>query len=215
MTFDLTAHMNAMSRSVRNLERDGKPAKAVVASCVYQTDIADMWDAITTADRLKRWFSPVSGDLKLGGRFHVEHNASGTITLCEPQKRIEATWEFGGGVSWIEISLTPDGDGTRLELQHIAPIDPHWANFGPGAVGVGWDLGLMGLARHIDNPAAEKPPEGDQSWMATQEAKDFIRGSSDGWGEAAIGAGEAREQALTAAESTRKFYTGEAGPPGA
>ncbi len=29
MTFDLTAHMKAISRTVRNLERDGKPAKAV------------------------------------------------------------------------------------------------------------------------------------------------------------------------------------------
>ena len=32
-------------------------------------------------------------------------------------------------------------------------------------------------------------------------------------GELAIAAGESREQALTAAESTRQFYTGEAPPP--
>jgi hypothetical protein len=41
----------------------------------------------------------------------------------------------------------------------------------------------------------------------------MIRSASDGWGAAAIKAGENREHALAAAEATRKFYTGEAPPP--
>ena len=36
---------------------------------------------------------------------------------------------------------SPTG-GTRLELEHIAHVDDErWAEFGPGAVGIGWDLG--------------------------------------------------------------------------
>lgn len=213
MTFDLTAHVNAMARSVRNLERDGKPAKAVVASCVFDTDVADLWDAVTTPDRLRRWFSPVSGDLKLGGRFQVENNAGGTIIECEPQRRIAATWEFGGGMSWITITLTPEGDRTRLELEHVAPIDPHWDQFGPGAVGVGWDLGFMGLARHLAEPTISLPQEATATWHTTDEARTFIRAASDGWGKAAIQAGESGDAALKAAEATRQFYTGE--PPSA
>lgn len=213
MTFDLATHLGAMTREVRNLERDGKPAKAVIASRVYATDPADLWDALTSPPRLKRWFAPVSGELELGGRFHVENNASGTITACEPNRRIEGTWEFAGAVSWIAITLLPDGDGTRLELQHIAHIDPHWDMFGPGAVGVGWDLGFMGLARHLAEPDAAVAKEAEEGWFATDEAKAFIRSCSDGWGEAAIRAGENRDHALAAAEATRKFYTGEAPPP--
>jgi uncharacterized protein YndB with AHSA1/START domain len=213
MTFDLTAHVNAMSRSVRNLERDGKPAKAVVASCVYDTDVADLWDAVTNPERLRRWFSPVTGDLKLGGRFQVENNAGGTITACEPQQKIAGTWEFAGAVSWITITLAPDGDGARLELEHVAHIDPHWDMFGPGAVGVGWDLGFMGLARHLAEPTANLPQESEEGWHLLPESKQFIRTASDGWGQAAIAAGESREHALTAAEQTRQFYTGEAPPP--
>ena len=213
MTFDLTAHVNAMSRSVRNLERDGKPAKAVVASCVYNTDVTDLWDAVTNPDRLRRWFSPVTGELKLGGRFHVENNASGTITTCEPQRKIAGTWEFAGTTSWITITLAPDADGARLELEHVAHIDPHWDMFGPGAVGVGWDLGFMGLARHLAEPNANLPQEAEEGWHLLPESKQFIRTASDGWGQAAIAAGESREHALTAAESTRQFYTGEAPPP--
>ena len=178
MTFDLTAHMNAMTRVVKNLERDGKPAKAVLASCIYETDAADLWDALTNKERLPRWFSSVSGDFELGGRFHVENNASGTITECVPNQKIAATWEFGGGVSWITVTLMPEGDKTRLELEHVAHVDPHWERFGPGAVGVGWDLGFMGLGRHIAEPSAAKPPEADEGWFATAEAKNFIRGSS-------------------------------------
>lgn len=213
MPFTLAAHLGAMSRTVENLERDGKPAKAVIASRVFDTDAADLWDALISPARLKRWFAPVSGELKLGGHYHVEGNASGTITACEPEKHVALTWEFGGGISWVEITLRPEADGTSLELRHIAHIDPHWDMFGPGAVGVGWDLGFMGLARHIAEPDAERPAEAEEGWMATDEAKAMIRSASDGWGAAAIAAGENREHALAAAEATRKFYTGEAPPP--
>lgn len=212
MTFDLAAHLGAMTRTVKNLERDGKPAKAVIASRVYDTDAADLWNALTDQKRLPRWFAKVDGDLKLGGRFHVENNASGTITACEPNKHVAGTWEFMGGTSWIEISLTPEAGGTRLELTHTAPIDPHWDRFGPGAVGVGWDLGFMGLARHLAEPEAAVAMEAVEGWFGSPEANDMIGSASDGWGAAAIAAGENRDHALAAAESTRKFYTGEASP---
>lgn len=213
MTFDLTAHMNAMTRIVRDLERDGQPHKAVVASCVYDTDVADLWEALTDADRLKRWFAPVSGELRHGGRFNVENNASGTITECEPHKCFAATWEFGGGVSWITVTVSPDGNGARLELEHVAPLSPHWDQFGPGAVGVGRDLGFMGLARHLAEPSAAVPQEAVEGWFVSPEAKGFVRGTAEAWGEADIVAGENADQALARAETTRKFYSGELPPP--
>lgn len=213
MPFDLAARLRTTTRAVENLERDGKAAKAVVASCVYDTDAADLWDALTNGERLPRWFAPVSGELRLGGRFQVENNASGTITECVPERKIAATWEFAGAVSWIEVSLAPEGAGTRLELRHTAHIEPHWEKFGPGAVGVGWELGFLGLARHLVEPEAVLPLEAEQGWYATQEYKDLVRASSDGWGRAAIAAGEDRDHALAAAEATRQFFTGESPPP--
>ncbi len=213
MAFDLAAHLGAMTREVRNLERDGQPAKAVVASRVYDTDAADLWDALTRPERIKRWFSPVSGELKLGGQYKVEGNASGTILECERDRKIALTWEFAGAVSWVNVTLTPEAGGTRLELEHIAHLSPHWDQFGPGAVGVGWDLSFMGLSRHLAEPTADVPAETVEGWFGSQEAKDFIRSTSDDWGRAAIAAGEGREHALEAAEATRKFYSGEAAPP--
>jgi uncharacterized protein YndB with AHSA1/START domain len=213
MSFDLAAHFGTMTRTVENVERDGKPAKAVVASRVYDTDAADLWDALTKPERLKRWFTPVSGDLRLGGKYQLEGNAGGTITECVPEQRIAVTWEFGGGVSWVSVTLSPEGAGTRLELTHTAHIDPHWDQFGPGAVGVGWDLGFMGLARHLAEPEADLPQEAVAGWHETPEAKAFLGKASSDWGRAAIAAGEPEDKALAAAEATRRFYTGEMPPP--
>jgi uncharacterized protein YndB with AHSA1/START domain len=209
MSFDLAAHIGAMTRTVKNLERDGEPAKAVIASRVYDTTAADLWDALTNQKRLPRWFAPVTGDLKLGGKYQVEGNAGGTITECERDKKIAVTWEFMGGVSWVTITLSPAGKGTRLELEHVAPINVHWEKFGPGAVGVGWDLSFMGLARHLAEPAAEKPAEAAEGWFASDEAKNMIRTTSSDWGRADIDGGEVPENARARAELTRKFYSGE------
>ena len=210
MSFDLAAHVGATLRTVRNLERDGKPVKAVVASCIYDTDIADLWDALTSKERIERWLLPVSGELKLGGRYQFEGNAGGTITECVPQKKIGATWEFAGGVTWVTVTLTPEGERTRLELEHVAPIDPHWGQFGPGAVGVGWDLGLMGLALHVANPGAGKPPEAAPEWLGSPAGKNIVGLSVAGWRDADIAAGEDEIRARQAAKNTRKAYTGEA-----
>ena len=214
MPIDALAYAGAVVRNVKSVERDGKPAKAVIATATYATPIEDLWQAITTATRIKRWFLPISGDLRLDGRYQLEGNAGGTITACEPPRFFASTWEMGGQTSWVEVQLTPGGPGeTTLELTHIAIVDASfWPAYGPGAVGVGWDLGLFGLQRHIENPAAERPPEGAASWATSPEALQFYRIASTAWGKAAQADG--MDNAMQAAENTRKFYSGEAPPRG-
>jgi uncharacterized protein YndB with AHSA1/START domain len=208
VTTDPTTAFNAITREVRFGERDGKPTRVVVASRVYETTPDDLWDAITNAERLPRWFLPVSGDLKLGGRYQLQGNAGGTITRCDPPAHLGLTWEYGGQVSWVDVRLTAEKKGTRLELEHIAHVpDEFWAQYGPGAVGVGWDLGLTGLAAHITTGKAMDPAEG-MAWPGTPDGRHFVTGSSNGWGEASIGAGTDREAALGAARRTTAFYTG-------
>ena len=207
----LTSLIGAEFREVADRERDGKPVKVVVAARTYDTDADDLWDALTNAERIPRWFSPVTGDLKLGGRYQVEGNAGGTILRCEPPKLIDITWEFAGAMSWVVLTLAPDGRGTRLTLEHVFKSEDidgeHWQKFGPGAVGVGWDLSFLGLGLHLAS-GGEKPPENDPAWMATDEAKAFMSGSAEAWGEAHIASGEAPEVARRMAGLTAKFYTG-------
>jgi uncharacterized protein YndB with AHSA1/START domain len=209
MDSDIATRIGAVTREVRNGEREGRPARSVVASRTYDTTIDDVWEAISDPARLPRWFLPVSGDLRLGGRYQLEGNAGGTITQCEPPRHLAVTWEFGSAVSWLDVRLAEDsGGGTRLELEHEALLDDHWETYGPGAAGVGWDLALMGLTAHLAG-GAPVDPERAASWSTSAEGKAFIRGSSEDWCRAGIEAGADAQSAAAAAARTTSFYTGE------
>ena len=208
MNFDVESELAAVERSVSSLERNGQPARAVTLSRSYPTDAADLWDALTDAERIPKWFMPVSGDLKLGGSYQLEGNAGGTIIKCDPLSRFEITWEFGGDVNWLEVSISGNEDArTRLTLTHTARLSEHWDTYGPGAAGVGWDLSFLGLSLYIYNPDAPKPDE--VAFAASSAGKAFITGSSERWGDASIAAGTASEAARAAARQTTAFYTGE------
>lgn len=210
MEIDVERHLGAVERSVSSLVLEGQPARAVTLSRSYRTGITDLWDAVTSAERIPRWFLPVSGTLEPGGRYQLEGNAGGEITVCVQLSHFALTWEFGGWVSWVKVGLSADGERrARLALTHTAHLSEQWTEYGPGAAGVGWELGLLGLALHLADPDAPKPDEA--AFAASPDGKALIRGSSDGWRQAAVAAGEEPDVARAAARRTAAFYTGE--PP--
>ena len=212
MDFDVEGNLGAATRTVSSLERDGQPARAVTLSRGYDTTVDDLWDAVTSRERIPCWFLPVSGELELGGRYRLEGNADGAITACEPRSHFALTWEFGGGVSWVDVRVSDDGAGrARLTLTHTAHLSPHWDEYGPGAAGVGWEMGLLGLALHLADPATPMPD--DEAFAAARDGRGFIAGSSDGWGRAAVAGGEDPDAARAAAGRTKAFYTGEPARP--
>jgi uncharacterized protein YndB with AHSA1/START domain len=197
-----------ITREVRNGVRGGAPTKIAVARRTYPTDRADLWDAVTNPERIPRWFLPVTGDLRVGGRYQLEGNAGGTVERCDAPSSFTATWEMGPGVSWLTVTLTPAPDGTTFELAHEAPVDPgFWAEYGPGAVGVGWDLGLLGLGLHVESGEAVDPEEG-LAYATTPEGRGYIARSSQGWAQAAVAAGDAPDAARAAAANAFTFFTG-------
>lgn len=214
MIHDIGAAIGATTRAVRKGERDGRPSEAVIAERVYDTDINDLWDALTSPDRLPRWFGNVSGEYKLGGRFQIENNAAGSILSCDPPSTLQVTWEFAGKISWVEVHLRAvSAEQTHLQLIHEAPIDPEWAaKYGPGAVGVGWDLWMLGLQTHLAT-GWSKPEGHDEEYGKTDDYKTFVRTSSAGWRDASVAGGNDAAIAGPAAENTTAFYLGEA-PPG-
>jgi uncharacterized protein YndB with AHSA1/START domain len=199
-------HIGTAARAVGERDVEGRPAKAVVLARTYPTAIDDLWDAVTSAERIPRWLLPISGDLRLGGRYQLEGNAGGTITACDPPHGFDATWEFGGALSWIEARLTAlDGDHTRLEVTHLAHPDEHWEQFGPGAAGTGWDAILLGLALHL--VTGGDLPVDAATWPATAEGMQFFTASGRAWKEADIAGGEDPQIARAAAERTIAAYT--------
>lgn len=207
MINDPAAIAGLVTREVRSGSRDGSPTKLAIARRTYPTDPADLWNAVTSAERIPRWFLPISGDLQVGGRYQLEGNAGGVVERCEEPESFAVTWEMGPMVSWVTVTLTPADGGTTLELVHEAPVDPDfWEQFGPGAVGVGWDLALMGLGLHVESGEPVDREEGEQ-FPLTPPGLEFTEASAAGWAEAAIGDGDEPGAAHEAAARTVAFYT--------
>ncbi len=212
MDFDVENHLRAVERSASILEHNGQPARGVTLSRSYMTTIEDLWDAVTSGGRIPRWFLPIRGDLKPGGRYQLEGNASGMITVCERLSHFALTWEFGEDVSWVEVHFSTEEPGcARLTLTHTALLTEHWIMYGPGATGVGWELGFMGLAMHLMHPTDPKPDA--VAFVTSSYGKAFIKSSSEEWGQAAVAMGTDTTKAQAAARRTTAFYTGEAEEP--
>jgi uncharacterized protein YndB with AHSA1/START domain len=212
---DITDQVNNVERRIGTRTLEAGEARTLTISRVYDTSVEDLWDACTNPERIPRWFLPVSGDFKIGGRYALEGNASGTIERCEPPRSFFATWEYGGMVSWVELTLTPEADGrVRFTLDHIAHVDDEMsAQYGPGAVGIGWDLGLMGLTAHLTTGADRPPIEEAFAWQTSDEGRDFVAAISAEWSEASIAFGTDPAEARAAQERVTEAYT--APPPAA
>jgi uncharacterized protein YndB with AHSA1/START domain len=209
---NVSQQINAVRRRVGSRTLEAGEARTVIVSQIYQAPATDVWDACTNPDRIPRWFLPITGDLRAGGRYQLQGNAGGVIESCDPPKSFSATWEYAGEVTWIEVRVTAEPDGsTRLVLEHIAHVGgQRWAEFGPGAVGVGWDMGLLGLATHLSTGAPVNRQE-VAAWMASAGGRQFMMASSERWCEADIAAGADEAGARAAADRTTAAYTG-AGP---
>jgi uncharacterized protein YndB with AHSA1/START domain len=217
---DVNAQIDAVARGLQTTHEEGGPSRVQTLAQVYPSGIDDVWNAVTTPERITRWFLPLSGDLRVGGRYQFEGNAGGEVLECTPpsdgRAGYRATWEYGGGVTWVAVELQAvDARHTRFELIHTARVDDvpseFWELYGPGATGVGWEGGLLGLALHLSGDDGIRPEEAD-TWMLSEEGRRFARRAADSWAAAQIAAGDDPAAARRAADATYAFYTG--GTPG-
>jgi uncharacterized protein YndB with AHSA1/START domain len=199
-------------RVVKDAEYQGQQVRVVSGARTYDAEIEELWDAVTNAERIPRWFAPITGELKLGGRYQLKGNAGGEITRCDAPTALDITWECGGNVSWVTVRLESVNDGIRLTLEHLMGKDKaseeHWKKYGPGATGVGWEFGFLGLGLYLKSgePVVESETN---TWSATPDGKSFIEKCAREWGEAHIRAGEDRAIAESMAAETAAFYCGE------
>src|SRR2546429_8759995 len=117
----------------------------------FDTDIDDLWSALTDPHRLARWMGEVEGDLRLGGEFRARFFASGwegtgRVEACEPPRRLLLLTKDPDVPNElvIEATLTADGDQTILVLEERGmPLD-HLAAYGAGI-----QVHIEDLAAHI------------------------------------------------------------------
>jgi len=214
---DILDELAATTRVTGTAQTPAGAGHTVSLSRTYRADIDNVWDALTSAERIPRWFLPISGELKLGGRYQFEGNAGGEVLACEPPRRLLVSWVMGGpgGFSEVEVRLSTVDDGTLFELTHTATVPPEmWDQFGPGAVGVGWDGGLLGLALHLAGGDASE--EEKAAFPFSEEGRAFNIAASEAWGEAYRASGADEQTVASAVAATTAFYVppSDAGPDG-
>ncbi|MEV1288815.1 SRPBCC family protein [Micromonospora sp. NPDC049679] len=182
----MTGTFDPVSDTDRELRSHHTGLNTLLIRRSYDATAEDVWDALTDPERLVRWFLPITGDLRVGGRYSLEGNASGEIVRCDKPREIAVTWEFGGGTSDVRLLLTPKGDTTVLELEHSpvpAEIIPN-ASPEMWGLGAGWEMGLTALGDYL----AGKLPEGRAAdWIASASPEDLMAAGqlsvriSDAW----------------------------------
>ncbi len=111
----------------------------------FDTDIADVWSAITDPDRAARWIAVVSGDFRVGGEltasFTSDWNGPMRVEVCDAPHRLRLLAGSEGEQTVMEAVLSEDGGGTRLVVEErglpIADLPYH---------GAGWHVHLQDLA---------------------------------------------------------------------
>jgi uncharacterized protein YndB with AHSA1/START domain len=170
MLTDPIATADLVQREVRTGQRDGEATRIVVARRTYATEQADLWDAVTNPERLPRWFLPVTGELRVGGRYQLEGNAGGTVQRCDEPERFAVTWGYAEqvscatGVGW-ELGLV----GLGLYLASGAPVDPEAA--------LSWPTTPDGVAfvRHVAAGWARAAvSDGDDAAAANDAAENTV-----------------------------------------
>jgi uncharacterized protein YndB with AHSA1/START domain len=196
MIIDIASQINAIDRKVERLPAaDGVGERvSVVMRRSYDAPVGDVWDAVTQPDRIRRWFMPISGELRAGGSFQLEGNAGGEILSCEPPSLLRVT--FGAPTSIVELRLIPQGDGeTLLELEHTVPIEMAQSGAGALYVGPGWDGALLGLGLFLRGEAVGDPVAAANS----TEAREFSKESVSAWAAVVKDSGTATAEQLAAA----------------
>src|ERR671937_970326 len=117
----------------------------------FDTDIDDLWSALTDPRRLARWLGEVEGGLRLGGEFRARFFTSGwegtgRVEACEPPQRLLVLTKDADepAEQVIEATLAVDGDQTILVIEERGmPLDQL------AAYGAGVQIHVEDLAAHL------------------------------------------------------------------
>ena len=130
----------------------------------FETEIDDVWSALTDPSRLARWYGEVEGDLRLGGEYRVRLFASGwegtgRVEACEPPQRLLVRIKDADepDETIIEATLTADGDQTIVVWEERGmPLDLL------SAYGAGVQLHVEDLADHL--AGRERRDDAEARW---------------------------------------------------
>ena len=181
-----------------------------------QNSLDDVWAALVKPEKIAHWLTPVSGKLAKGGAFRLGDLAEGSITVCEPKRRLGIDLIRGTARQMIDITFGEEGKGKSKQRSitvkitaNLGDLPPgNWQKFGPAALGMGWELVAQALLEYLAAGQAA-PRTGDiTSFAASAEGRAFCTQSFSGWRDAAIAGGADTGIMACPAPSVLQIYTG-------
>ena len=162
-------------------------ARTAVLRRIYPASIEDLWAAITDPARLRSWFTAPRGELRLGGTYALEGSGHGRILRCDAPRMLRVSWSSGPGhPDEVEVRLAKaDAGGTVLELEHatVATTAPDGVSDVILGVGVGWELAMTWLDRHVRGEGQPRSPgrSGEEALQPAAEDQAVLAESARAW----------------------------------
>ncbi|MEU1629697.1 SRPBCC domain-containing protein [Streptomyces sp. NPDC020096] len=149
----------------------------------FPAPLDEVWDACTTRERVSLWFLPVTGDLRIGGKYQLETYAEGEILRCTAPDLLSVTMDFQGLPGEAELRLSTGDGETVLQFEHTMAVDATaWAAVAPD-IGSGWEVALNYLATHLRGEPIDKStfptPEDDELGRRCKEAWTAVISAAD------------------------------------
>ncbi len=181
---DITSLLNQTHREVGSRRIAAGEARTALMRRRYDAPIEDVWDACTDPARISCRFIKPTGDLRAGGTFKLEGNASGEILRCEARRLLTVSWSYPNRpVDELELRLSPGEDsGTVLELEHASVAEVFITNdpqTGTWGIGPGWEAPLDYLAKYLRGELPDLPAA--QWWEPTQEDEELGNRRGHAW----------------------------------
>ena len=164
------------------------------------------------AERISRWFLPISGDYRLGGRYQLEGNAGGEILECDRPHLLRVSWVFGRdgrcgpclrgrGASHACRSRIHDGRARAHRDRPRRVLGPVRTGRRGRRLGWGRSRAVAPLrGGSVDDPIA---------WQLSEEGREFFAQSSAAWGAAYEASGADPDAVAKAVANTTAFYAPE------
>ena len=164
--------LDTIQRTMGDREIAQGSARTAVIRRRYDAPIEDVWAAITTPDRIDRYFLPVSVE---DGSYAFQGQASGKILACDAPTLLRLEWlpPDRDEADQVELRLTAGGDdGTWLELEHASIADVFHTDldgdkFSPA---IGWEAPLHFLGEHLRGALPDRP---SMEWYVFDEEEEL------------------------------------------
>lgn len=122
----------------------------------YPPDV--VWRALTDSDRLAAWLMPNDFEPEIGHRFAFATGRWGTtgreVLDMQPERLLRFSWRNGPLDTEVTWRLEPEGNGTRLFLQHCGfDLDHPMPRFAYDSMSDGWRSEVIpSLTGHLAAP---------------------------------------------------------------